>query len=59
MVDLTDNLMRFYLDNLNKYTPEQLASMHFDFVLQATQSILKLRDGWILAPASILEQHTK
>lgn len=50
--DVTDHLIGFYLDNIDTYTPEQMASMHFDLTIKSASGVLKLRDGWVLAPDS-------
>ena len=49
---LTGRLVHLYLDNIEKYTPEQMADMHYDLVLKMAMSTLKLRDGWTLKTAS-------
>ena len=48
VVYISECLIRFYLDNIERYTPRQMASMHRDLVLKTAPSILQLRDGWLL-----------
>ena len=48
---VTDRLIRRYLDNIDKYTPEEMADMHFDIAVQGALNTLQLRPGVVLAPA--------
>ena len=34
----THRLMKWYLERLNEYTPEQIAAIHYDFVVSGTQT---------------------
>lgn len=45
---VTERLIRRYLDNINKYTPEEMADMRFDIAVQSALNTMKLREAWIL-----------
>ena len=49
---ITGRLIHLYLDNIDKYTPEEMADMHYDTVLKAAMNTLQLRPGYVLAPES-------
>ena len=51
---ITGRLIHLYLDNIDKYTPEDMADMHYDTVLKASMNTLQLRPGYVLAPEHIL-----
>ena len=47
---VTERLIRRYLDNIGKYTPEEMADMHFDIAVQGALNTLQLRPGVVMAP---------
>ena len=47
---VTERLIRRYLDNIDKYRPEEMADMHYDIAVQSALNTMKLREGWVLAP---------
>ena len=38
----TNRLVNWYLDHLTEYTPEQLADIHFDFIIAGTQTAVSI-----------------
>ena len=42
---ITGRLIHLYLDNIDKYTPEDMADMHYDTVLKASMSTLQVAPG--------------
>lgn len=42
ILDTTHRIMKWYLDRLDDYTPEQVAQIHYDFVIAGTQTIVSL-----------------
>lgn len=49
---LIARLIHLYLENLDAFTAEQMASMYYDLVLKMAMNTMKLRDGWVVAPKS-------
>ncbi len=46
ILETSNRLIAWYLDRLTEYTPEQVATIHFDLVITGTQSIVSiLRQG--------------
>ena len=45
--ETTHRLIIWYLDRLTKYTPEQMASIHHDFVIAGTQSAVSINRSQI------------
>ena len=53
---ITGRLIHLYLDNIDKYTPEEMADMHFDVALKGSLNTLQLRPGVVLAPESLFRE---
>ncbi len=53
ILQTTNRLVAWYLDHLSEYTPDQLAAIHYDFIIAGTQSAVSIRPGRKkMAPAS-------
>ena len=52
LLECSDMLIHWYLDRLDEYTAEQIATMHFDLIIKGTHSLLPPTYGSLAEPAT-------
>ena len=53
ILETSNRLIAWYLDRLTEYTPEQIASIHYDLVIAGTQAVVSMvRHDHHLAPTT-------